>query len=286
MARVRREFGCPPVVALGRIGAVKSGLRVIAQETVEITRRGSYAVGGREVEIGGAVAAAVAGTVLHLPDEPLAEAVPAGSALVEVTGESTLEAARRLGDGVACLVFASARNPGGGFLNGAQAQEEAIARSSALHACLESVPAFYAHHRACPDLVYSDRVIHAPGVPVFRSDDGGLLARPHRASFLAAAAPNRGAVLANQPERVADVRPALLRRAERVLRVAAHHGHRRLVLGAWGCGVFRNEPGEVAEAFAAALAAAPAFEHVVFAVLDRRRDSPTRAAFTARFGGS
>ncbi|GAA2659418.1 MULTISPECIES: TIGR02452 family protein [Actinosynnema] len=269
---------------------MKSGLRAIAQETVEITRRGSYVAGGREVVIGEAVARAVAGTVLHLPDEPLAVppagTAPSAEARVEVTGESTLEAARRLGEDVACLVFASARNPGGGFLNGAQAQEEAIARSSALHACLESVPAFYAHHRAHPELVYTDRVIHSPGVPVFRADDGALLPQPHRAAFLTAAAPNRGAVATNQPDRLADVRPALLRRAERVLRVAAHHGHRRLVLGAWGCGVFRNEPGEVAEAFATALAALPAFDHVVFAILDRARDSPVRAAFTARFGGS
>ena len=49
-----------------------------------------------------------------------------------MTPETTLAAARRLGGDVACLVFASAKNPGGGFRNDAQAQEESLARASAL----------------------------------------------------------------------------------------------------------------------------------------------------------
>ena len=77
-----------------------------------------------------------------------------------------MEAGRRLGPGTAALVFASARNPGGGFRTGARAQEEDVARASALVACQLTVPAFYDHHRSHPDLRYSDRVIHSPDVPV------------------------------------------------------------------------------------------------------------------------
>src|SRR5579859_1522373 len=70
-------------------------------------------------------------------------------------------------------------------------------------------------------------------------------------------------------------------RAARVLAVAAAHGHRTLVLGAWGCGVFRNDPAVVAAAFAALLARASGrFDHVVFAVLDHQHGAPTHAAFT------
>ncbi|WP_052744718.1 TIGR02452 family protein [Micromonospora sp. HK10] len=69
----------------------------------------------------------------------------------------------------------------------------------------------------------------------------------------------------------------------RVLAVAAAHGHRRLVLGAWGCGVFGNDPATVAEAFDLALAdAAGWFDLVTFAVLDRA-GGPAHTAFTARF---
>jgi uncharacterized protein (TIGR02452 family) len=43
-----------------------------------------------------------------------------------------------------------------------------------------------------------------------------------------------------------------------------------LVLGAWGCGVFKNDPEQIAELFRSALAGRfrGAFTHVVFAVLD------------------
>lgn len=175
--------------------------------------------------------------------------------------------------------LASARNPGGGFRNGAQAQEESLARSSALYRCQLAAPEFYAHHRADRDLAYSDRVIHSPAVPVIRDNDGDLLDEPYRMSFLTCAAPNLAAIRRQQPARVTDV-PAILRsRARRVLDVAHEHGHRALVLGAWGCGVFGNAPSDVAAAFADALSAGPAFGHVVFAVLDR--DHTRRAAFAA-----
>jgi uncharacterized protein (TIGR02452 family) len=256
-------------------------LRGVAAETVAISQIGGYRTrSGAWVDIRDAVRAAVARTRLYLSGEPLPTGFGRpGSGLVEVTNESTLSAARRLGDGAAALVFASARNPGGGFLTGARAQEEDVARASALHACLSTAPAFYLHHRANDDLRYSDRVIYSPGVPVFRDDTLRLLDRPHRTAFLTAAAPNLRALRSNQPQ-LAQTVPAVLRaRALRVVEVAAAHGHRRLVLGAWGCGVFGNDPALVAAAFTAALDRVDAFDHVVFAVLDRAPGTPTYHAF-------
>jgi uncharacterized protein (TIGR02452 family) len=257
-------------------------LRAIAQDTVEIAERGSYSTPTGPVSI--AVAPAVEGTRLHPPEDELTLPAQTGLPRVDVTNESTLEAARRLGGDVACLVFASARNPGGGFRNGAQAQEESIARASALYPCLLAAGDFYRYHRAHDDLAYSDRVIYSPAVPVFRDDKGTLLPEPYPVSFLTAAAPNRGAILRNQPERADGIAEALLRRAVRVLRVAATHGHRRLVLGAWGCGVFGNDPTTVAEAFRVALRDNRYFDHVVFAVLDRQRGTPVLAAFADVLG--
>ncbi|SCF14532.1 TIGR02452 family protein [Micromonospora viridifaciens] len=263
-------------------------LRAIARDTLDILDAGRYVNGrGETVHLADPVRAAVAGTRLHLPDDPL-PTPPIGGAgpAVEVTGESILLAARRLAaDGeVAALVFASAKNPGGGFRTGAQAQEESVARASALFPCLTAVPEFYDFHRQQRNLLYSDRVIHSPRVPVFRDDKGRLLDVAHEVSFLTAAAPNRGAVLRNHPADADEIGPMLRARARRVLAVAAAHGHRRLVLGAWGCGVFRNDPAMVAEAFALALAGTAGwFDQVSFAVLDRV-DGPVRGAFTARFG--
>ena len=257
--------------------------RALAAETVDVVRACGYRVGGRRVDIADQVAAAITGTRLILPDSRLPKgATWSGPTTVEVSNESSLEAARRLGPGTACLVFASARNPGGGFLNGAQAQEEAIARSSALYATQTAVPEFYEHHRREASLLYSDRVIVSPGVPVFRNDDGALLAEPYAVTFLTAAAPNRAAIERSQLGAAREITGTLVRRAARVLDVAAAHGNHRLVLGAWGCGVFGNDRAEVAAAFAQALAGRPRFEHVTFAILDPRPGRPVLAAFERR----
>jgi uncharacterized protein (TIGR02452 family) len=265
---------------------VSSRLKAVAAETVAIVRQGGYRThAGRWVELTQAVQTAVAGTRLIQPDEPLS--LPGHhntTPTVEVTNESALTAAQRLGEDVCCLVFASARNPGGGFLTGAKAQEEDIARASALHACLSTVPAFYAHHRTDRDLRYSDRIIYSTAVPVFRDDAARLLDEPYRSSMITAAAPNLHAIRQNQPHLAASVPTVLRARTLRVLQVAAAHGHRRLVLGAWGCGVFGNDPDTVAEAFAVALYDVDRFDHVAFAVLDRSGDAATYHAFAARLG--
>ncbi|MFJ9854953.1 TIGR02452 family protein [Streptomyces sp. NPDC101150] len=272
-------------------------LRGMAQETERIVAAGAYhAPSGRLVEIAAAVERARAGTRLYGPEPVAVEGSGAGATTgartaFDVTGEGSLTAGRRLaeagGGPLAVLNFASARNPGGGYLNGAQAQEEALCRGSALYTCVREAPDFYAAHRAEPSPFYSDRVILSPGVPVFRDDRGVLLEVPYKAGFLTAAAPNAGVIARQRPAEAGRVAGALTARAERVLEVAAAGGHRQLVLGAWGCGVFRNEPADVAGAFAAHLLGsgrfAGWFDRVVFAVLDRRADSPTRAAFGAAF---
>ncbi|WP_151770623.1 TIGR02452 family protein [Streptomyces abyssomicinicus] len=263
-------------------------LRGIARANEEIVAAGSYRAGdGRTVDIAEAVRAAREGTRTAGPGPVPVPAAAAVRTQVEVTAESSLEAAHRLArsgdDPVAVLNFASARNPGGGYLNGAQAQEEALCRGSALYTCLLRAPEYYRHHRADRSPFYSDRVIHSPAVPVFRDDRGRLLDEPYRAGFLTAAAPNAGVIARTAPDRVGEIPGALASRAERVLETAAAHGYRRLVLGAWGCGVFMNDPAQVADAFRVLLAPGARFEgrfaHVVFGVLDRTRDAATRTAF-------
>ncbi|GAA2457680.1 TIGR02452 family protein [Streptomyces glaucus] len=263
-------------------------LRDVAEETERIVAAGAYrAFDGREVPIAAAVEAARRGTRMYGPEPVGIPPVPPADPFFEVTEETSLAAARRLGGDVAVLNFASARNPGGGYRNGAQAQEEALCRASALYTCLLRARGFYDHHRAHRDPFYTDRVIHSPGVPVFRDDRGRLLDEPYTASFLTAAAPNAGVVLRTAPERAADLPRALAVRAERVLETAVAHGHRRLVLGAWGCGVFRNDPEQVAGAFRALLGPggrfASAFTHVVFGIPDRTPGGTVRAAFARAF---
>jgi uncharacterized protein (TIGR02452 family) len=274
--------------------------RAIAAETLTVLDRGWYdAPSGRRVQLDG-LAGATEGTRLHTPEELDGEldrvaALPAGdlATAIEVTPETTLAATARLaaaGGGVACLNFASAKNPGGGFRSGAQAQEESLARSSGLYASLRQVPSFYAHHRAQGDLLYSDHVIYSPAVPVFRDDSGAFLEAPYLVSFLTSPAPNAGAIALNQRDSLPLVPEVLARRAAKVLAVALRHGHRTLVLGAWGCGVFGNEPAVVAGAFNAHLGPgglfAGRFERVTFAILDTRPDKPTLTPFVRALAAS
>lgn len=263
----------------------------VAKETVAIVERGTYTCpSGQVVSIQAEVAAALAGTVLHrpvdfdgMPRTPGAGDPPR----LEVWADSTAGAARRLAEapdnaGVALLDFASAKNPGGGFLGGAKAQEEDLARCSALYACQRTQRDYYAANRAEPSMLYTDHLIYSPAVPFFRDERLELLARPFCAAVVTAPAPNAGEHLRRDARGHAAISAALDRRAERVLRVFAHHQQRVLVLGAWGCGVFRNDPAEVAAVFVRWLRApdyAGAFDRVVFAILDRSREQSTLRAF-------
>ncbi|MEU4321003.1 TIGR02452 family protein [Nocardia fluminea] len=271
---------------------MSSTLHHVAVVNEEIAERGTYRTrDGDAVDIRPQLHATRAGTVSYSPaqlDVLVQEPVPgAGAPAVEVTGEGSIQAARRLftdgaGGRVAVLNFASARNPGGGYSKGARAQEEDLCRHALLYTSLVRAADYYAAHRASSDLRYSHRVILSPDVPVIR-DDQGELTTPFPVTFLTSPAPN-ATQLARRSGTV-DVRDVLTQRAERVIAVAARHEVRILVLGAWGCGVFGNDPAAVADAFAAALNRwGAAFDRVVFAVWDRAAVSANRAAFQARFG--
>jgi uncharacterized protein (TIGR02452 family) len=269
----------------------------LAQETLAIVGRGHYTLpSGARVELGPQIEEAVSGTRLYTPRDLEALVVPATPAVprrIEVTPEGTVGAARRLaleaGGPVMALNFASARNPGGGFLSGAKAQEEDLARCSALYTCQLTQRAYYDANRREESKIYTNHLIYSPAVPFFRDERLDLLPAPFLASVITSPAPNAGEEHRRKKNAGPRIRDALRERAGHVLSVAAAHGQRRLVLGAWGCGVFRNDPNEVADAFGQWLEAplfAGAFDHVVFAILDRSRDKANLRPFQARFPGA
>ncbi len=273
-----------------------NNLSLVATETLEIISRGTYvSSSGRSVTLEG-VRAAVEGTALYRPQDlkrleaelpPLRENLRTA---IEVTREKTGAAARRLTledqeARIVALNFASAKNPGGGFIGGARAQEEDLARCSALYACLVEQEEYYRANRAHGSPLYTDHLIYSPEVPFFRGEDLALLDQPFRTSIITSPAPNAGAC-AQREEGTAGVRETLLRRVKQVLLVARIYGHRRLVLGAWGCGAFRNDPEPVADAFRAHLDSplfSGAFEKIVFAVFTSGRDAANYDVFQTRF---
>jgi uncharacterized protein (TIGR02452 family) len=266
----------------------------LAKQTVKIVERGAYeSATGRTIDIAKSIRACLDTTRFFPPEkleqlrqEVLARPAEGHATAFQIVNETTLVGIDRMlsaGKGpVAALNFASAKNPGGGFLNGSQAQEESLARSSALHASQLRASEFYERHRASPSLLYSDAMILSPGCPVFRDDDGLLLEEPRLVTFITSAAPNAGAAGDNRPEELPLIPDVFRRRSEYVLALAASQGYKYLVLGAWGCGVFRNSPAIVAAAFLGHLrhgAWFGRFEHVVFSVLDSSPSKETLAAF-------
>ena len=278
----------------------RSALAMLAAETIQILADGHYtSPSGATVDLTAAIAACVAASFEKSPDAltQLATAVLAAPpacahTTCSVHNESTLTGAAALTrlsgqHPIGVLNFASARRPGGGFRNGAAAQEESLARSSALVAALARFPEFYAVHRRANDPRYSDRMIYAPGCPVFRDDAGKLLDTPYAVDFITSAAPNAGALARPRTRKSGELRALFRQRAQKVLALACAQGCTALVLGAWGCGVFRNDPELVAEIFAEALLAGGPFYgrfvHVRFSVLDDASAPRNLPAFAARF---
>jgi uncharacterized protein (TIGR02452 family) len=270
-------------------------LAELGRQAVAILEAGAYqSPSGQTVHIREDLDRAVEETRLYHPDG-FGHEVPApleGETVIEVTSESTIAAARRLdaaspGCAPCCLNFASARHPGGGFLSGARAQEESLARSSGLYASLIRMREMYDYNRGRSTCLYSDYMIWSPRVPVFRDETWMLLETPFLASFITAPAVNAGAL---HPHERVQIEPTMRRRAEKVLRLAYRQDARTLVLGAWGCGVFRNDPAMVASLFAGLLRPRGlfhnVFEKVVFAVLDFTQDRSTLAAFREHFPNS
>jgi uncharacterized protein (TIGR02452 family) len=276
-------------------------LEQVARETSAIVDAGSYvAPSGARVDIARGVRAAIASTRTFSPEEldVLLDGAPKGAAQgtllttskIDVTRETTQEATHRLVLGesvkdVALLNFASATTAGGGFLRGARAQEEDLARCSALYACLSSQSEFYAFHRTAGTELYSDRMIHSRRVPFFRVRSDSLVEHAFEASVLTAAAPNAGRILLADASAGPEIERVFRRRTGKVLALAEAMGHRTLVLGAWGCGVFRNDPAMAADAFGTWLESArfrASFDRVVFAVYDPRPDAPSHTPFAAR----
>jgi uncharacterized protein (TIGR02452 family) len=211
-----------------------------------------------------------------------------------VRNETTLQGCKALADSQSCekiaaLNFASAKNPGGGFLKGAQAQEESLARSSGLYNSLLACPSFYGFHRVNGSGIYSDRMIYSPRCPVFRNNDGVLLEKIYFVDFITSPAPNAGAIFRNEPGKFSEIENVLKERASKVLALAAYHRCDALALGAWGCGVFKNDPRTVSRIFYDLLCSGGLyggrFKLAAFFTHDVSPGERTYRAFLKRFSG-
>ena len=210
---------------------------------------------------------------------------------IVVSRKRTYEAAAYYkGQHVAVHNFASAVNPGGGVVYGASAQEECLCRCSNLYSCLNTPDMwgmFYTPHRAAKDPIHNDDIIYTPGIVVFKTDTDlpELMEQNdwYKADVITCAAPNLREIPGNiyNCENGAsaagvsnyDLQIIHEKRLRRILDSAVMNHADTVILGAFGCGAFRNDPHAVASAAANVLSDyIYAFENIEFAVYCRPND--------------
>ena len=165
------------------------------------------------------------------------------------------------------------------------AQEESLAASSCLYQTQLAHEEYYVKNRAFRSMMYTDHAVWSPDVVFFRDGSFRLMEKPVRASVLTLPAVNMGQVML-KGEDVAEAEKVMRRRMGLSLAIFAEQGCEHLILGAYGCGVFRNDPGQIAGWWKELLEGdfAGIFRTVVIAVLDRSAGGACIGAFRKVFG--
>jgi len=291
--------------------------RRIAAETLDTIEKGFYVVDDVRHDLSPRIELSKQQTLYYPPDSQLSNWLTESSPStpephppteISILEISTLEGARHLSsinsannsspNKISILNFASAKNPGGGFISGAQAQEESIARSSTLYPTLMTSTAqnFYKLHKRDPKGgYYSHAMIYSPHVVIFRDDNGGWTV-PLEVDVLTSPAVNAGLVrltfrgIVGGESEEGRIEKAMRERMARILFLFQNQGTKNIVLGSFGTGVFRNDVGTVARIWADLLGVKEArfkdtFERVVFAILGKKTFEEFKDAFEERVKG-
>lgn len=224
-------------------------------------------------------------------------------AKIIVSKKRTFEAAEsyaKNGEKTAVLNFASSSNPGGGVVNGAGAQEECLCRVSTLYFTLdtdENWERFYKPHRKSQNPLHNDDILYSPKIKVFKTDTTNPETMEEKdwydVDVITCAAPNlrdrpsnrfnsgdgnEKAALSNQ-----ELAELHKKRDRRIFDVAVQNNVDVLVLGAFGCGAFYNDPATVADVMLAlAKEYAHCFKVIEFAVYCPPFDDTNFRIFNAK----
>ena len=234
--------------------------------------------------------------VVSAPDVP-------GGTKVMVESNDCLVAAERLvkeGYSPALLNFASAGHPGGGVETGARAQEETICRRSTLTRSIYTFDPKYAAKYGYElqdgdhyPIVYDFCAVYSPHVTVFREGlDCLLMENPFDVAVVTCAALNLNGKYAikltpdgHMPKAAVDITRNKIRT---VFRLGLIYGNDALVLGAFGCGAFKNPPAEIAKLFHEVMEE-PEFKNkyrlITFSIIeDHNSNNRNLRAFEEEFG--
>lgn len=201
--------------------------------------------------------------------------------VVDVVNADCMEEGIRLldlGYNPAILNMANRHNPGGGVTNGAGAQEETIFRRTNLFHSLYQY-ASYAEmyglkkstHQYPMDRNFGG--IYSPNVSIFRECEAKgykLMSQPREVSFITVAGINHPE-LDNNGMIIPELINVAKNKIRTILRIGLKHGHDSLVLGALGCGAFRNPPRHIARLFHEVIEEQEfknKYKYIVFAILE------------------
>lgn len=245
----------------------------IAAETVKISKDGSFNDGQSNITIpqGATTQFWVEADLKRLDCKKTGD-----TPIIVVENESVVDTVWRSGStSLGVLVFASAYHPGGGFLKGSMAQEEAIAYCSNLYVQQTTAEGnrFYKDGNSCKTKAYTNNMIYSE-VAFFRKSSFDF-APPKVVDVITSAAINKGAMMKNG-ESISSANDIMKNRMRYILELFAEKGTKELILGAFGCGVFKNDPKDIARIWKELLLedgyGAP-FDKITFSVLEDRNQS-------------
>ena len=189
------------------------------------------------------------------------------------------------------LNLANPVNPGGGVRRGAKAQEEDLCRKSSLLLSLESENAlpYYRFNRSLDTYMGSDAVVINPQVEIIKDEDGNLLEDTVIVAVMTCAAPMLKYGMEGMSQ--TEYESLMYKRITGMLQVAAYMGYQYLILGAFGCGAFRNDARLVSDLFYKALKEfnfhgmkeKDVFRRIDFAVMDHTADQYNFKEFSRNF---
>ena len=190
---------------------------------------------------------------------------------------------------IGVLNFASAKKPGGGVWTGARAQEESICRASTLYPCLNTEylkDNYYSYHIEKKS-ENTNRIIYIPNILVFKSDNNvfsEMLDEKdwYNIDIITCPAHNQRAYKV-QYEKLKEIN---YYKIKAIIECAVENDVDNLILGAYGCGAFGNDPQLVSETFKKILIDEEYykyFENVHFAIVTTLNDAKNLNEFKHTF---
>ena len=254
----------------------------IANENRKIINDGYYFVNGKRVDLVDCIQWSKRNKKSIMPQEIVIDKAKTVYKSTEIvfTNTTTIQTCKELHKAntkFIALNFANGFTPGGGYLYGADAQEESLCRCSALYETLINDKMYDVNRE---QILHDSTswMIFSPKVPVFRDENHELLDEPYLVDFISSAAPDKH-ISGVDSEQMLD------KRIDRLFEVCISLDYTTLLLGAWGCGAFGNDEKLIAQSFYKYIEGkySSRFERIIFAIYANNEHDKNLTSFINTF---